>query len=452
MGSLISSLAGAAGALQAYDRALAVIQSNVTNASTPGYAAARLNMVAQPFDLRAGLSGGVKAGSVESSRDDFVEQSIWRQQNSVGQFTQTSVSLAPLEQVLGVTADAGIPSGLNQLFQSFSQLATAPNDAVQRQQVLGNATQLASSFNAASRDLVTAAAGTDRQVSQTVDQINQIVGSIQNYNQAVGHGSLSRQDAASDASVYANLENLSQLVDFTARRNANGEFDILLGNGQAPLLLGMRQFSLSADFSQPQTGIKSGDGEPVSAQIHSGKLVALLDAKNNLIPGFSADLDRLAQGVADQVNDTLAAGVDLNGNPGQPLFAYDAAAPAATLATTDITPSELAAATAGAPGGSGNAINLAALGNQPALGGSTFSQFYGGLAGRVGQQRASAGQSQQLHQQLLTQAQTVRQQTSGVSLDEEATHLVEFQRAYQAAAQLLTVLSQLTGEVINLLR
>src|SRR5215471_7549764 len=102
MGSLFSSLVSTAGAIRAYDRSLDVIQNNVSNASTPGYAAARLNLIAEPFDPNAGIGGGVTTGTLQSSRDVFVEQSVWAQQNSVGQFTQQSQSLAPLEQVLGV--------------------------------------------------------------------------------------------------------------------------------------------------------------------------------------------------------------------------------------------------------------------------------------------------------------------------------------------------------------
>ena len=60
MGNMLSSLLATAGAIKAYDRALDVIQSNVSNASTPGYAAARLNLVSQPFDPAAGRTGGVK--------------------------------------------------------------------------------------------------------------------------------------------------------------------------------------------------------------------------------------------------------------------------------------------------------------------------------------------------------------------------------------------------------
>jgi flagellar hook-associated protein 1 FlgK len=52
----------------------------------------------------------------------------------------------------------------------------------------------------------------------------------------------------------------------------------------------------------------------------------------------------------------------------------------------------------------------------------------------------------------VAQAKSQRNQLSGVSLDEEAMVLVEFQRAYQANSRLLTVLDELTQETINILR
>ena len=116
-------------------------------------------------------------------------------------------------------------------------------------------------------------------------------------------------------------------------------------------------------------------------------------------------------------------------------------------------PATLAAATADAPGGSGNATKLAALAAnnvarrrhiQPVL-------RHAGRAGWGGR-RPRRTRISSCTQQLLTQAQGVREQTSGVSLDEEATRLIQFQRAYQASAQLLSVLNQLTGTVINMLQ
>ena len=53
---------------------------------------------------------------------------------------------------------------------------------------------------------------------------------------------------------------------------------------------------------------------------------------------------------------------------------------------------------------------------------------------------------------LLTQAKQLREQYQGVSLDEEATILMQFQRAYQANSKFLTVLDQLTETTINILQ
>jgi flagellar hook-associated protein 1 FlgK len=116
-----------------------------------------------------------------------------------------------------------------------------------------------------------------------------------------------------------------------------------------------------------------------------------------------------------------------------------------------MTPDQIAAALPGAPGGNGNALNLAALANGKTLNSYTFSQFYGNLGGRVGQDLSTATNNQNTQQQLLSQAQTLRQQVSGVSLDTEAESLIAFQRAYQANAKMLTVLNSLTETLMGLI-
>ena len=60
MGSLSTALINSANALQVYSDALDVVQNNVTNANTPGYASQSPTLVAQPFDLATGAPGGVE--------------------------------------------------------------------------------------------------------------------------------------------------------------------------------------------------------------------------------------------------------------------------------------------------------------------------------------------------------------------------------------------------------
>ena len=84
--------------------------------------------------------------------------------------------------------------------------------------------------------------------------------------------------------------------------------------------------------------------------------------------------------------------------------------------------------------------------------GFSFTQLYGNMAADVGSQLQQAQNSTQVQQSLVSQAQNQRQQVSGVDINEEAMIAVEFQRAYEANSRLITVLDQLTLDVINMLQ
>jgi flagellar hook-associated protein 1 FlgK len=79
----------------------------------------------------------------------------------------------------------------------------------------------------------------------------------------------------------------------------------------------------------------------------------------------------------------------------------------------------------------------------------TASDFYAGLIGKIGSassQAISMAQNQQLVVDHLTQRV---QEYSGVSLDEEATDMVRFQHAYQAAARVITTMDEMLNTLIN---
>jgi flagellar hook-associated protein 1 FlgK len=134
--------------------------------------------------------------------------------------------------------------------------------------------------------------------------------------------------------------------------------------------------------------------------------------------------------------------------PTTDLFTYDPAAPAGSLAVNPLTPDQIAAALPGATGGNGNALALAQLANATNLNGYTFAQYYGNLGGQVGNDVSAAQGSETTKQNLLSQAQALRQQASGVSLDAQATQLIEYEQSYNASAKMLTVLDELTESIM----
>lgn len=55
-------------------------------------------------------------------------------------------------------------------------------------------------------------------------------------------------------------------------------------------------------------------------------------------------------------------------------------------------------------------------------------------------------------QTLLTQAEEQWEELSGVNLDEEAANMMEYQQAYQAAAQVITTADEVFQEILNAVR
>jgi flagellar hook-associated protein 1 FlgK len=462
--------------LAAYSRVLDVIQNNVANASTPGYAKQRVDLYALTAQDLGGTNGGVNAGEVQSSRNEYAEQSVRTQTSGLGYQQQLQDSLTVIQSNFDVSGNQGIPKALNELLQSFSAWGAAPDDQSARQTVLERADAFAQAMQQASKSIAGTARDTSEQITSTVDQINQKVAEIQGYNEIVLKGNTN--DAGLSARMHAALEELSSLADVRAVFQSDGSVNLSL-NGQTPLLIGDQQEVLSvalqpvADTTPYPSGLaamclQAADGSRTSTS--GGQLGALLNVRNQIVPSLVGDgsqigdLNQMALSVAQRVNNILTTGVVDNGPPpvsGVPLFTYDSGNPTSVAASLAIDPSvgpdQLAAIQPGPPAVSnGVPITLSALASPiedaDKISGYSYSQFYGQVAGRVGGLLNDAQNNTEVQQSLVSQAKDMRQRYQGVSLDEEAALLMQFQRAYQANARFLTVIDQLTQSVIDLLQ
>ncbi len=479
MSNLLASLVSSASALEAYGQVLENAQNNVSNASTPGYAKQNVNLYALPFDPEGGVTGGVGAGKLVSARNEFAEQAVRRQTSGLGYQQQLVGSLTAVQSQFDISGKQGIPRALNNLFQSFSAWGASPGNESARLTVVQRATDLAQAFQQAGNSVATEARDAAQQISQTVDQVNQVVGQLQGYNHIAMQGN--KNDSGLAANMHAALEQLATLVDVTSTFQSDGTVSLML-NGETPLLLGDQQYKISSSLYQPQdppptnvdgpadVRIQASDGREITAKTSGAQLGALLHLRNQILPSFigdgyqQGDLNVMAKQLADRVNQLLTSGNITDGPPavpGVPLFTYDTTNPTNTAASLAVDPSvtrdQLAAITPGPPGVSnGVPLALSALASpvQDAdkVNGLSYNQFYGQLAGRVGTALNDATNYQNVQQSLLSQAKDLRQHYQGVSLDEEATILMQFQRAYQATSKFLTVLDQLTQLAIDILR
>jgi len=473
--SVLTSLLNSSGALTTYDHVLEVTQNNVANASTPGYARQTQSLIAMPFDPVFGTLGGVRADAVQSSRDEYAEAAVRHQTVLLGEAEQNVGSLTALQTNFDISGDSGLPKALNSLFQAFSAWGQTPNDAIARQSVLNGAGSVAAAFRQTAAGVTRVTQDANLQIHQTVDHVNQLVGRLRQFNSRILAGD--HHDAGMDAQIHDDLEQLSRYVPFTAAYQADGQMTVLM-NGQNQLLIGDKQFPLQYSLQQPQEPpptypdgppkavIQASDHTDVTAQIQTGQLGALLHFRNEVLPSYTGDgstpgdLNTMAKQFADRVNQLLSSGTLPDGTAGAPLFTYDPANDtniAATIAVAPgFTPDALAAVAPGPPAqANGIPLALSKLSNpQDAadmLNGKSFTAFYGDMASRAGSALQDATDDQSVFQSSVAQAQNLRQQSSGVNLNEEAMRIVEFQRAYEANARFITVLNQLTEETIHIL-
>jgi flagellar hook-associated protein 1 FlgK len=193
----------------------------------------------------------------------------------------------------------------------------------------------------------------------------------------------------------------------------------------------------------------------------------LIAFRNTAIPSVLGDsqqqgsLNQLAQGVADRVNGLLASGQLSAGPPPVPgvaLFSYSAASPTQAAATLGVNPSIAAAQLAAGTAASANGVasQLAGLTTShnvtDQINGLNYTDFYSSIASGIGQQAASASAASEAQTQLLTQAQNLRAQVSGVSLNDQAALLMQFQQGYQAAAQMITVINNITQSLLAMMQ
>jgi len=105
-----------------------------------------------------------------------------------------------------------------------------------------------------------------------------------------------------------------------------------------------------------------------------------------------------------------------------------------------------------APGNNSNALLLNALRTKPTMNGAStsyegaFSQLISGVGNKTHELSVTSA----AEEQTLTSATEQQQSESGVNLDEEATNLLRYQQAYQAAGKMMQIATQLFDVLLSL--
>jgi flagellar hook-associated protein 1 len=455
MSSLNASLAAALSGLIADQGAMEATTNNVANANTPGYSREEPVLVASdPVAVTPlTLGTGVTLESIESIRDPILESQIAQQTQSENQYSALSSALAQT-QVNFTSTTGDIGTSISNFFDSINQLATNPSDLSLRQGVLTAAGNLATAFNTSANNLTQQQTNLDLGVVQQVSQVNQLSQQIAQLNGQIANLENLGQNAGTfiDQRQQA-IDQLSSLIDVSVIP-ADNSITLTTANG-APLVTGLQSYQLTTQTNSAGLHEIYSGSNNITSEITSGQLGGTLQARDQAIPSILSQLDTLAAGIANSVNAVQTSGYDLNGNlaTNENLFnppPANGTGAAATLSVAMTDPSELAASSDGSQGSDGNAQAMYALSTSGSIDGQNPSDYYSGVVFNIGNLASNASAEQTASQGILQQLNDQEASVSGVSLNEEAANMVQYQDAYQASAQVVTTINDMMYAVIQM--
>jgi flagellar hook-associated protein 1 FlgK len=453
MGSLYGSLAIATGALGAEQGALDATTNNVANVNTPGYSRLRPVLVeSNPIIVGSvGYGTGVSLEKLQGLPDSILQKRI---EEEIQQQGQLNASLTAMQQaqVQFTTSSGDIGTAISNFFSSLNQISADPTNLALRQGALTAAGNMATAFNHVANNLGLQRLNLDSNVGQDVGQVNVLTGQIATLNTRISE----LQGVNQDASALVDqrdvlIGSLSNLIDVSTIRSDNS-LTLTTSNGAA-LVVGGQSFALNTQTNASGVQDVYAQGTDITATLTSGDLAGLVQTRDQTIPGLLSNLDTLAAGLSNALNTANQQGFDLNGVAGGNLLAPPPAlgqGAAAAMAVAIADPALIAASSDGTPGSNGNLAVLSAVHDQPVAGGQTPTDYYSNIVFGVGNDVANGAAELSASQSILNQLQDQRASISGVSLNEEASNMVQYQRAFDAAAQVVTTVNDMLFTVINM--
>lgn len=308
--------------LNAAQVALSTVSNNIANASTSGYAEESV-LQAETIGQSNGqytIGSGVNVTAVQRAYSQYLTQAVWSSNSSLQGATTTNNLTTSLN---GFLANSGnLQTSLDNLYSSFSSVANSPSSSSVRQAALGSASSLTSVFNTLGQQLSKQSAQVNQQIGSTVTSINTLAAQIAKLNnQILQAGSTGNPNALLDQRDTL-VQQLSGLTGISASTNSDGSISVYTSAG-GTLVSGAQSYALSSGANQYDPGstdVYDSVGNDITSQLSGGTLGALVNYRDTVLTPAQNALGQSAIALASSVNGQQAAGLDLNGKQGQPIF------------------------------------------------------------------------------------------------------------------------------------
>ena len=300
-------------------------------------------------------------------------------------------------------------------------------------------------------------------------EINQLVKSIANSNQNIlshrGSTTEARQ-MVSERSQYENqiqkLFDLAGLENATITDTGDGTGMIKIEVDGQLLLEGTKIFSLEDDGKHNQASPLANNQKTVTIvdprsgkeiSIQSGKIGGLINVRDNQIPRFIERINAFTTTLMAEVNSVHVKGYGLDNTTGVEFFIGNSINDIAVNHMLVRSPEKIGVSSRpDEPGNNEISFSITAKRNAFVMsnGTQTLEEYYASTMTIIGIQSQQAQRNEENNGLLTSQLESFRESVSGVSMDEEMVNLIQFQRAYEAAARYISTVDQVMQTLINM--
>lgn len=464
MSGLFTSLNGSVRALNAQSRGIEIAGKNLANVNNTAYSRQRVlygdRGTVQMSDGAQSL--GLEALGVQQLRDGLLDRQLLREislsasvssQQKGYQRAQAGLAegISSASSASGASNTTGLGATLSDFFSAFQGLASSPTDSGVRQTLLQKAAILTDGFNRTDARLAQVQSDLDTQIASDVTVVNNLLQTIATLNDQIGRVEIGNPGSAVDLrdQRQAKLEELATKIPIEVREATDGQVQVVMKDLARSDVLLVDLAVVTGPVTFTGTSLTAG-GAGVEVALASGSIFGAIEASGGAIQALRSALDGMARQLVTSVNaaynPTAVAGGDF----------FDAAGTQAR--SISLAPGLSAAgirAGVGAAGDNSIALAVAAIAVRSfstAAGDhldGTIQEFYASAVSSLGQALSTANANVESQTSVERLVRSQRDSVSGVSLDEEMADLVRYQRAYQAASRVFSIIDDLLNNIVN---
>lgn len=472
MSGLFGELQRTAQALNAQSQGIYTAGRNMANVNNPAYARQRVQ-IGDRGTVQTTLgpqSLGVEVLDLQNIRDALLDGQVVRETSTTSSLSAESDAYSKAELALGqqvstgqdaefidgattTTSSNSLGEALDNLLNAFSSLAASPRSTGERQVLLQQAQTLASRLHTVDNRLIAVEDDINEQIASDVDEVNALLTTISNLSKQIGRFEVGNPGSALDLrdQRQAKLEELAKYIDIDVE-------DATAGGGQIRIL--SRDASNNPvellDSSKAPTGLTfdgtnvSGGSPATVLSLAGGSIHGNLKARDGAIADLRSGLDTFASQIVTSVNDAYNPG-----GAGTDFFAA-AGTTAATIAVdSTVTVSNIRATNTAEAGANEVALAISQLATKSFSTGAgdlfdgSFGSYYRGLVSDLANTAATTSSLHDDQSTLQNLVLSRRDSVSGVSLDEEMTDLIRYQKAFDASARVMRIVDEMLDTVVN---